>query len=326
LNTSKIILRHKEVQNTFNLPTGGGIHDALVAYFEGVHAVVTAKLNASKSMASLDTKDATGDVLDLIWDEAAQAFGTGSGLASAMEPVLDLIWDEAAQSFGAATGIDPKDFTSDNPDVKAAIEQQATDLATSVTATTLDELKAATEKVKALEAAGTITPDEAIPELEKEYEVIFEEMPDWKAGMIAVTEASRAYHEMQLLMGKESGIVTGWRWMTNGDPCPICIEIEQDCPVVKEGEAFAILGDDPLYSTITCPPAHPNCLCSLEPVLIDDIQPDTWGVTLIQPAGRKSMPLPHSWRRPSLKAAAPPRPAMRIKFKSRFAPEDRHGA
>lgn len=301
----RMILSRKEADNTFDLPTGDGIHDVLVAWGEAQRAGVLAQLKG-KALATLETKD----IPDVVLPDP-----TGAELASALEPVLDLIWDEAAGAFGAKVGVDPKEFTSSNPKVKASIFSQIKDLVGSVTSTIADELKVATAKIRDLVTGGTITPDEAPDELVKEYDVIFDELPDWKARAIAVTEASRATHEMQLLMGKESGAVTGWRWMANADACPICIEIEQDCPVVMEGEAFAIIGDDPVYATITCPPAHVNCLCSLEPVLIDDIQPDTWGVTLIQPSGKKSRPLPRSWRRPVLRAAAPPRPAMRVKFR-----------
>jgi phenylpyruvate tautomerase PptA (4-oxalocrotonate tautomerase family) len=305
LNTSAVILQHKEVQNTFNLPDGEGIRVVLAAYFRAQRDAVLAQIKG-KSLATIETKD----IPDVVLPDPG-----GAELASALEPVLDLIWDEAAQAFGPSVGLDPADFTHDNPEVKASIAEQIADLASSVSATIADAISGVLAKVKALVAGGKITEGEAPAELAKEYEVVFDDMADWKARTIAVTEASRAHHEIQLLMGRDSGIVTGWRWRANADACPICLEIEQDCPVVQEGEAFAILGDDPLYSMITCPPAHPNCLCSLEPVLIDDIQPDTWGVTLIQPAGKKSMPLPRSWRRPLLKAAAPPRPAMRVKFR-----------
>jgi hypothetical protein len=306
LRTSTIILHRKEAENTFGLPDGEGLRVALVAYFHAQRLAVLAQLEG-KALAAIEAKD-LGDIV--LPDPG------GAELASAMEPILDLIWDEAAQAFGAKVGLDPADWTSDNPVVKAEIKAQASDLGASVSATTAEELAAATAKVKELVAAGTIGDEAAVAELASEYEVIFDGLEDWKARAIAVTEASRAHHEMQLLLGRESGVVTGWRWRANADACPICLEIEQDCPVVKEGEAFAIIGTDLVYSTIICPPAHVNCLCSLEPVLIDDIQPDTWGVTLIQPAGKKSMPLPRSWRRPSLKPAAPPRPAMRVKFQA----------
>jgi hypothetical protein len=299
-------LRHKEVQNTFDLPTGEEIRVALVAYFHAQREAVLAQLKG-KSLVPIEAKDIGNVVLP---DPG------GAELASVVEPILDLIWDEAAQAFGAKVGLAPADWTADNPIVKAEIKAQAADLGASVSATTAEELAAATAKVKDLVAAGSIGDDAAMTELASEYEVIFDGLEDWKARAIAVTEASRAHHEMQLLLGRESGQVTGWRWLCAAGACPVCLEIEQDCPIVKEGEAFAVIGTDLVYSTITCPPAHVNCLCSLEPVLIDDIQPDTWGVTLIQPVGKKSMPLPRSWRRPSLKPAAPPRPAMRVKFRS----------
>lgn len=301
------ILHHKEAQNTFNLPDGEGIRLAIVAWLDEQRDGVIAQVKGGKGFSPLEAKD----IPDVVLPDPQ-----GAELGAALEPVLDLIWDEASGAFGATVGLDPADWSHDNPEAEAWIQQQIADIMGTVPATVAEAVQAATDKVKDEVAAGTITEAEAPAELEKEYEVIFEELADWKARAIAVTEASRTYHEVQLLMGRDSGVVTGWRWMANADACPICIEIEQDCPVVKEGEAFAILGDDPVYSTIICPPAHVNCLCSLEPVLIDDIQPDTWGITLIQPNGKKGH-LPRSWRRPTLKPAVPPRPAMQVKFRVR---------
>ena len=270
----------KAEANTFGLPDGEAIRKRLLIYFSDQRKAVLAQIAAAKSLGPLETKD----IPDITLPDP-----DGVELAADLEPIIDLIWDDAAGAYAPDFGLDPKDWQDDNPKVKAGILGQLKDLATSITTTLKDSIAGAIEKVKGMLAGGEITPDESIPELTSEIEVIFDDAKIWKARMIAVTEASRATHEMQLLLGRESGIVAGWRWMTASGACPICLEIEELCPVIKDGDAFAVIGYDPLYDTITCPPAHPNCMCSLEPVLFEDGFTD-WGSTLIQPAGNLANP------------------------------------
>jgi hypothetical protein len=122
--------------------------------------------------------------------------------------------------------------------------------------------------------------------LTKDVNQIFNDAESWRARTIAMTEASREFHAAQDAAAIESGVVSGWEWVTNGDPCDICLEIEAECQFMQLGGTFAIIGNNPTYQKVMFPPAHPLCMCDVVPILISDTQPD-WGDTLIQPTGKK---------------------------------------
>jgi hypothetical protein len=63
------------------------------------------------------------------------------------------------------------------------------------------------------------------------------------------------------------------------------VQIEAEVGAVRLGQRFATVGDHPVYSEVRHPPAHPGCQCTLVPVLDIDVQPESWGVPLDQPAG-----------------------------------------
>lgn len=71
-----------------------------------------------------------------------------------------------------------------------------------------------------------------------------------RASTIARTETLRAYREATRLAYEDSGVVTGWVWLStaDGDTCPACWAMH--------GETFDT-GD---YQE-----AHPNCRCSMVP-------------------------------------------------------------
>ena len=78
-----------------------------------------------------------------------------------------------------------------------------------------------------------------------------------RAMTIARTETARALVQGNLERYKDAG-VTQIEWIT-ADPCPICEEFEG--MIVPMGDEF---GDG-----VTEPPAHPNCVCDVLPVIED---------------------------------------------------------
>ena len=77
-------------------------------------------------------------------------------------------------------------------------------------------------------------------------------------------------------------MVSGWEWLPSSGACPICLAIAARARFVKLGQPFAVIGDNPVYSTIKFPPAHPNCTCTYLQILIDE-HPPNWSSTLQQP-------------------------------------------
>ena len=82
-----------------------------------------------------------------------------------------------------------------------------------------------------------------------------------RAGMIAVTETTRAYAEGNTAAWKASGVVEGREWQTavTEGVCPICRPLHGK--IAKMGESFGMI-----YN----PPAHVNCRCWVVPVVIGD--------------------------------------------------------
>jgi HK97 family phage portal protein len=79
-----------------------------------------------------------------------------------------------------------------------------------------------------------------------------------RAEIIAATEMTASHMQGLLQAWKSSALVKGCRWVTDNDPCKTCMDNAQ-AGVVKLGRAFP--------SGHNAPPAHPNCRCSLSPVL-----------------------------------------------------------
>jgi SPP1 gp7 family putative phage head morphogenesis protein len=81
----------------------------------------------------------------------------------------------------------------------------------------------------------------------------------YRSFMIAVTESAYAYSRGQILAWQESGDVDRMQWVAETNACPICRKLD--------GEVV-ILGA-PFGNGLEVP-AHPNCRCTLSPVLTDD--------------------------------------------------------
>ena len=80
-----------------------------------------------------------------------------------------------------------------------------------------------------------------------------------RAVVIARTETASAYSRGSLLAYQESGVVEKVEWLATIDDatCPDCEGLHGT--TAKLGKAF---GDGTLF-----PPRHPNCRCSLAPVI-----------------------------------------------------------
>jgi hypothetical protein len=108
-----------------------------------------------------------------------------------------------------------------------------------------------------------------------------------RAITIARTEAQRASRSAEVEAWKSSGVVTGKTWLLAPDPCEFCEAASdafsknavglEDSFYQKgdllfgtpdaEGNRREMLMD---YEDIDGPPLHPNCRCSLQPVLDDE--------------------------------------------------------
>lgn len=78
-----------------------------------------------------------------------------------------------------------------------------------------------------------------------------------RAILVARTETAAAYSQGSIAAYRASGVVKQTLWMLGPDPCPECSAL--DGARADLGEEFA--------PGVTGPPAHPNCTCSLTPIV-----------------------------------------------------------
>lgn len=89
---------------------------------------------------------------------------------------------------------------------------------------------------------------------------------DARASTISRTEVAAADSQGSMKAYRESQAVTGKQWLLAEEPCPICEENEND-GIIDLDEEFSS-GDDTA-------PAHPNCECTVTPIIKDDINEET---------------------------------------------------
>ena len=200
--------------------------------------------------------------VDETWKTVSSA-SKGKGETKTKQGTLVLTVDEA--------------LTVTDPGVKKAIDEAALKFAESTNATTSLGLSEATAKLRLELAAGLIEQGEALPELVKRVNAVFDMAETWRAERVALTESSRALHSGQKMMAEESGVVKGFKWLLSADPCPICIAIESK---FKGGIGLNAdfgnqtdYGQSPseTYGVIVHPPAHPYCMCTLIEVLKEQL-------------------------------------------------------
>jgi HK97 family phage portal protein len=105
-----------------------------------------------------------------------------------------------------------------------------------------------------------------------------------RALMVARTEAQRATRAAEVEAWKATGVVEGKAWLLAPDPCEFCEAASKAFSknAVGLGESFYAKGSTLVgadggemvldYEDIQGPPLHPNCRCSLQPRLRDDLE------------------------------------------------------
>ena len=287
--------RHlREAENTYGLPAGEAIRRELVKWFrlqrkavmtwvktgeieqkdlgglvvwEPIRAVnpLPLRIRGSIPHSPIETKKEREipGVMPL-WD----AFGLGDlPMSERMTPKLEAIWDTAGQKFTSTIGLDPDSWQVTNPKTQEAIQRAALDFCAETNATTSMGLNAALDATRAALSTGIIEHGEGVRELTKRIGKIFDGAEKYRARRIATSEASRAVHSAQEMQAEESEIVTGWRWLISANSCELCKTVARRAPAVKLGQAFAIVGDNPHYSTVRFPPLHPNCCLPETPIV-----------------------------------------------------------
>jgi hypothetical protein len=253
-------------KNTFGLPDGEAIRREMVSIFREQRLAI---------LDWMDTEGFKGFGLPIAWPSWESLKLGAADIASRVRGPISDIWE---------TFLDVSD-----PVVAVRIDSQANALGIEVNQGTSSILNRLLSGVKDLYDRGKKTLAESIKDLRKGVVEEIKPMEAWRARRIAVTEASRAYHEAMGLRAWKSGVVTGWKWLTAEGACPLCLMIEEEAQFVRLDQPFALIGTG-LYSVIEFPPAHPNCRCTVEEVVFSDEQPE-WSETLIDPVPPKLIPV-----------------------------------
>lgn len=186
--------------------------------------------------------------------------------------------DKSAKRITYTMGQTPADdWMIVNPGVYKAIETAAYDLAES----TQKWIEDATKK-KAGEVIESIRADmmaaqksgQTLKSMTDTLSQYFDQSVRWKARQIARTESSRAYNAGYLIATADDEWVVGYEWLLSDDACDWCKQVGQVGDRgrrIKKGDNFAHnLQSKEVYKNIIAPPLHPNCFCTIVPILDDD--------------------------------------------------------
>lgn len=144
-------------------------------------------------------------------------------------------------------------------DVFALANPRATSYAAERAAALITELEEGTRTLIRKTISTAIAEQWSVNELADELAKDYAFSPQ-RAATIASTEMNDALTQSQLAAWRESGVVVAKRWLLSNDEgvCPICSG-NADEGRVDLAKDFAS-GDDG-------PPAHPNCRCSVAPIV-----------------------------------------------------------
>jgi SPP1 gp7 family putative phage head morphogenesis protein len=171
----------------------------------------------------------------------------GSGIATLMRRFYRLLIGAAWVDAGTTLALDLV-FDLENPLIQTVLGQLARRV-TRVAETTREEIRA----LVGLQAAEGWS----VERLAREIRAAGVTRCPARARLIAATETAEAYSLGSKAAYQEAGVVTGVRWLTTEDACPICSPLN--------GKTAPLDGD--FGGGISHPPAHPGCRCAIAPVL-----------------------------------------------------------
>lgn len=180
-----------------------------------------------------------------------------------LSDVLDKRGNEALFFIGSRIG-----FKLDNPRAQKYIKRQAGNLIKDIDATTKERLRIALDE--------GLNQGEGIPDLSERVRKVFDQADDSRSETIARTEVIKASNFASEEAWRQSGVVEGKEWLTAEDE-----RVEEMCAAMdgkivslqgsyfEEGDTLSV-GDQSLTfdATNDFPPLHPNCRCTIIPVLV----------------------------------------------------------
>lgn len=181
--------------------------------------------------------------------------------------VADLIVSQAAEAF-TYIGLD-QTFDVSNPAIAGFLEKRAFKFAKPTTLLT--------NRLLGRSLREGISAGEGIPDLRKRVDSVFGGMEKYRAERIARSETIRATNYASEEAWRQSGVVKSKQWLTAMDErtCEWCGPMNGkiiglgdswfDRGTALAGNQGGTLNLD--YETVERPPLHPNCRCTLVPVV-----------------------------------------------------------
>ena len=179
-------------------------------------------------------------------------------------PIVALVYKEEGQAGLEQLGLD-EEFDIDTPDIKAKIKKNTALLSESMTNTTIETLNK--DIIEGLEAGEAIAGLTARISESTGFDKA-------RSEAIARTETVRSGAQAEVAAWEESGVVASLVWWTAQDE-----RVDDECAElhgneVDIGESFISPGelqdlgeDDYTGVGIDTPPRHPNCRCTIIPML-----------------------------------------------------------
>lgn len=179
-------------------------------------------------------------------------------------PIFTMITEEEGKQALTDIGLDPAEFSIDTPTMQEFIKKNTKLFAGTINTNT-------SEEIRSLIAQG-LEAGEAIVDLRKRIDE-YSGFGKARSEMIARTETIRAQGEAEIAAWKESKVVASVTWYTALDErvCPECGPMHG--MEVSTGEEFLSTADlekmniAPYNGGVTAPPLHPQCRCTLIPVV-----------------------------------------------------------
>ena len=250
-----------------------GVENYEARYYAAVRKHLVAEKEATLANLKRSRKDGSQtltkslkDQVDAILtdkiEQIALMIAAGSELTEAIYVQFGI---DAAKLLGTA-------FDSSEERIRKQVDRQMKLMATSVTQTTREKL------AKTLKAG--ITAQESVAELTVRIEDVYEEASTTRARMIARTETVKAANRGNLEAYRQSGVVKKKQWLTSTLPtvCEFCRPlhgriVDVDANFFSKGDVVHGDAGGELtveYDDIDTPDVHPNCACTIVPIVVDD--------------------------------------------------------
>ena len=120
-----------------------------------------------------------------------------------------------------------------------------------------EEVNSTTKKKLRKALKEGISAGEGIPQLSERVGDVFKDRRKYESERIARTEVSSVSNSAELEAYKQSGVIEKKEWLAEPDACEICAPLSGE--IVKLNQSFS--------GGVDCPPQHPNCRCTILPVI-----------------------------------------------------------